>query len=68
MIDINKLKKEDRGRKIIFTSFNGSTKTGRIVGWDKKFIYIDYSNGISKNTTPTNPGKLNWSSPSGRKK
>jgi hypothetical protein len=70
MIDINKLKAENKGRKVVFKGFNGSTKTGIVAGWDKKFIYVDYSNGLNKDRSsiPTNPGKLSWSSPSGKKK
>lgn len=58
MIDISRLKDSDEGRKVVFSASNGRTYSGVITKWDDKFIYVNYTKGLSKIGTPTNPAKL----------
>ena len=45
MIDIAKLRKEDIGKWVLYTSSYGKIEKGRIKFWNKKWIYVVYQCG-----------------------
>ena len=68
MIDINKLKKSDIGKKVVYTNGVGEQEPGIIKSWNDKWIFVVYhcdnnwENYQNYTAASTNPNDLFWDS------
>ena len=58
MIDIEKLTKNDIGKKVVYLSANSPAEEGVISTWNNRFIYVTY--GDDKHSQGTYPDHLDW--------
>ena len=59
MIDIDKLKEEDKGRSVTYIDGIGQKEYGHITSWNEKFIFVDYGKNCGRGTA-TDPNDLHF--------
>jgi len=60
MIDVSKLTKIDRGRRVIYTDAFGHKDSGKLVGWEDGWAMVDFWQDGTKKPVHTNPGELDF--------
>ena len=59
MIDVEKLKDNDKQRAVIYTDGTGDTEEGHITSWNDMYIFVDYGNSCGRGIA-TSPTDLTW--------